>query len=56
MERACKTLYKVLTNPSGTELCGRVLVLTEGRLKALTGSPEASRLSFKAYKLSSASR
>ena len=48
MELACRTLNSVLSTPSGTGLCGRVLDLRTGRLRAL--SPEASRWSF--YKLS----
>lgn len=44
MERACRALSSVLSRPGGTGLCGRVLDLRKGRLRAL--GPEASRLSF----------
>ena len=43
VKRVCKTPYSAPTKLSGTELCGRLLTLTEGRLKALNRSPEASR-------------
>ncbi len=43
MELACRAFYKVLSRPSGTGLCGRVLDLRTSRLRAL--SPEAFRLS-----------
>ncbi|CAL5220435.1 g2450 [Coccomyxa viridis] len=41
MELACRAFYKVLSRPSGTGLCGRVLDLRTSRLRAL--SPEAFR-------------